>query len=380
MVNRAFIHLTDEPAKDVVGLKATPFAIREDAGFKEITLEVSLRNPVSKDERVYFNFEPGVSDVKPEDLTKAFDDAESGIRDTHWDVDSVEPLFILQGETKGTTTMIVEVENDNRRNDPRTFTVRATVADDSHTAGILITDDDTTSRQISLEVSPDTISEDAGETEITVTGTLDGKEFDEEVVVFLSIAASAGDGEMATRDNDYDDDLDPLRIPAGSITGTTTITITPIPNDGKEKDEKIRLISLASHPPEARDEDGDVQTLDVNYVDITLKDSSDEEPSQPEPLDPAIPSFTADDAIADQVYTVGTAIDPLELPEATGGDAPLTYSVLGLPAGLEFDAATRTLSGTPTAVTDGEVDIYYTVSDVDKQAGLLLILHHGQRG
>ena len=176
MVNRAFIQLTDEPAKEVVGLKATPFAIREDAGFKEVTLEVSLRNPVSKDERVYFNFEPGVSDVKPEDLTKAFDGAESGVRDTHWDVDSVEPLFISRGETKGTTTMIVEVVNDNRRNDPRTFTVRATVADDSHTAGILITDDDTTSRLISLEVSPDTISEDAGETEITVTGTLDGKD------------------------------------------------------------------------------------------------------------------------------------------------------------------------------------------------------------
>ena len=32
--------------------------------------------------------------------------------------------------------------------------------------------------------------------------------------MFLSIAASAGDGEMATRDIDYDDDLNPLRIPA----------------------------------------------------------------------------------------------------------------------------------------------------------------------
>ena len=132
------------------------------------------------------------------------------------------------------------------------------------------------------------------------------------------------------------------------------------------------MINLASHPPEALDEDGDVQTLDVNYVDITLKDASDEEPSQPESLDPAVPSFTAADAIANQMYTVGTAIAPLVLPEATGGDAPLTYGVLSLPAGLEFDPATRTLSGTPTAVTDGAVDIYYTVSDVDKQAGLLI--------
>ena len=69
-----------------------------------------------------------------------------------------------------------------------------------------------------------------------------------------------------SRDQDYDDDMNPLRIPAGSITGTTTITITPITNDGKEKDEKIRLISLESHPPEALDEDGDVQTLDGQFL------------------------------------------------------------------------------------------------------------------
>ncbi len=370
-VNRAFIHLTALPAKDIIGLKATPFAIREDAGVKEVTLEVSLRNPVSKDERVRFNFETGVDDV--ENLSEAFDDrVENATRDTHWDA-TVETLFISQGETKGTTTMVVEVENDSERNDNRTFTVIATVGDDSHRAGILITDDDSTSEQISLEVSPDTISEDAGETEITVTGTLDGKEFDDEVVVFLSIAATApDDDEMAARDQDYDDDMNPLRIPAGSITGTTTITITPVTNDGKENDEKIRLISLESHPPEALDEDGDVQTLTVNSVDITLKDSGEEDSSQPEPQDPTIPAFTADDAIADQVYTVGTAIDPLVLPEATGGDAPLTYGTLGLPAGLEFDAATRTLSGTPTAATDGAVNVFYTVSDVDKQAALLI--------
>ena len=44
---------------------------------------------------------------------------------------------------------------------------------------------------------------------------------------------------------------------------------------------------------------------------------------------------------------VGTAIDDQVLPEATG-DGDLTYSVSAkLPAGLSFDSATRTLSGTP---------------------------------
>ncbi|MBB6501399.1 putative Ig domain-containing protein [Pedobacter cryoconitis] len=45
---------------------------------------------------------------------------------------------------------------------------------------------------------------------------------------------------------------------------------------------------------------------------------------------------------------VGTTYTPQTLPAVTGGTAPYTYSVTGLPAGLTFDPATRTISGTPT--------------------------------
>ena len=171
--------------------------------------------------------------------------------------------------------------------------------------------------------------------------------------------------------------LNPLTIPAGSIQGTTTITITPTANDGKEEDEKIRLKSLAGL--EAEDEDGIAVPLTINSVDITLKDTADaaddgDDPSQPAPADPTRPSFAADAAIDDQVYTVGTAIDPLVLPEAIGDDTPFMYNVfsLGMPTGLTFDPATRTLSGTPTAATDGPVSIIYTVIDSDGDAGVPL--------
>ena len=46
----------------------------------------------------------------------------------------------------------------------------------------------------------------------------------------------------------------------------------------------------------------------------------------------------------------GEAMDPVVLPEATGGNGALTYALSSAPAGLaglSFDAATRTLSGTP---------------------------------
>ena len=64
-----------------------------------------------------------------------------------------------------------------------------------------------------------------------------------------------------------------------------------------------------------------------------------------------MPTF-GDAVVPAQTYAVATAITPLTLPEATGGDGPLTYALtpMTLPQGLTFDADTRTLSGTPTAV------------------------------
>ena len=67
-----------------------------------------------------------------------------------------------------------------------------------------------------------------------------------------------------------------------------------------------------------------------------------------------------------QSYGVGTAIAPLTLPAATGGTTPVSYTLTGpsagpLPAGLVFNATTRVLSGTPTAI--GTTELTYTATD-----------------
>ena len=67
--------------------------------------------------------------------------------------------------------------------------------------------------------------------------------------------------------------------------------------------------------------------------------------------------------VEDQAYTAGSAISDLVLPEATGGEGEITYRVQGLPAGLSFDPATRTISGTPEAATDGAVEVTCTAED-----------------
>ena len=192
-VNGALIDITGDPGRAVTGLRATPFSIREDAVTKEVTLEVTLQNALATDERVQFSFEDGIVDADLRArLSEDFDDADPAERDTHYDV-RVQPLTIPRGDTKGTTTMTVTVSNDTDTNDSRAFTVTATVGGVPYSTGILITDDDAASGLISLELSPAEISEDAGPTTVTVTATLHGKEFDDDIVVPLVIDSDPKD-------------------------------------------------------------------------------------------------------------------------------------------------------------------------------------------
>ena len=73
-------------------------------------------------------------------------------------------------------------------------------------------------------------------------------------------------------------------------------------------------------------------------------------------------------ASGNQNYTLDTAITALQLPAATGGTGTLTYTLTGpsggnLPAGLNFNAGTRILSGTPT--TAGTTTLTYAVTDAN---------------
>ena len=81
------------------------------------------------------------------------------------------------------------------------------------------------------------------------------------------------------------------------------------------------------------------------------------------------PAFPAAARPGDRMYAVGTAIDALMLPEATGGNPPLTYSLSPGVPGLSFDAAARRLDGTPTAA--GSYPMRYTVRDVDGDTATL---------
>ena len=97
------------------------------------------------------------------------------------------------------------------------------------------------------------------------------------------------------------------------------------------------------------------------YVGLIACDEMGPDPE--EPSDTA-PSFS--DNVSNQTYTVGTAIIPLVLPSAIGGNGSLRYSLTPTVPGLSFDPRTRTLTGTPNAA-----EVYsmtYRVEDSDSNS------------
>ena len=103
----------------------------------------------------------------------------------------------------------------------------------------------------------------------------------------------------------------------------------------------------------------EVETPTVTY---TVRDDDGDEASTTfvftiaEDLLPELPSIPGYAARVDSPFSQ-------QLPEATGGDTPLSYTATDLPTGLTFITSTRTISGTPTEVETPTVT--YTVRDDD---------------
>ena len=236
--------------------------------------------------------------------------------------------------------------------------VYAVVDSDNAPAGLnffITVNDEKESTSITLSASPSRVSEEIEEATITVTATLNGGALSSDVTVNLSIDPAS----TAEEDEDYELDIDdPLVIRAGSTSDSTEVFLE-LEDDGEDEGRETIILNGSAGGG-----------LTVGSIEITLTDQATE-PTEPSEPDDSPPAFAADAEIDDQTYTIDTAITPLVLPKATGGTGDLTYAVASLPAGLSFDPATRTISGTPTAETDGAVPISYQVTDANGQSDFL---------
>ena len=160
-----------------------------------------------------------------------------------------DTVIISPGATSATVS--ISTLQDNLVEGDETFVVnlqRAARGADSATAtnvplGVrsaegTIVDDDVAPTAITLTVTPDRLDEDAGETELTVTATLDGAtRLPTDVPVDLTLRGSGlGDG-PAVRSV--------LTIPAAQASGVQTVTVTPVNDRIAGDDRQIRVVGAA---------------------------------------------------------------------------------------------------------------------------------------
>ena len=333
------ITVAPKPARTVAvqSLTSSHSSIREDAGPTTITLTVTLAAAAPANETVTLDF------VAPSTGATAIIDS-----DYDASLRGIKTITIPVGETVWTGTIPSFAPIDNTKVDgDRSLGVQATASGGSAQTDITITDDETASKFITLSVNPHTISESGGRASVTVTATLSGKALTTETTVLLSVDYNRS---TTTRDLDYASLFDPgpqLVIPAGSIRGSLMFIVQPTDDGSAEGEETIRLMGTAAG-------------LTVTSVEITLSDQAGTPTPDPPKVTqkPETPAEGAESSAPSTVvagghytYAVGTNIT-LVLPEGTA-------VVSGQPDGLAFDPATRTLSGTPSAATNGPVTVRY---------------------
>ena len=193
---------------------------------------------------------------------------------------------------------------------------------------------------------------DGQATTITLTVTLDRVAAADETITLAIVTPTKG--KAAKLGEDFDATLDgTITIAKGQTKGTAQLSLTPKDNTTADGDKAFAVQATSSSGHQA--------LIDIKIVDDEMDGEDDGEVDDGE--DDGEMAFGFAEEVADQAYTAEAAITPLVLPAASGGTGVLTYRLVGLPVGLVFDAATRTLSGTPSAATDGAVEVFYTVTD-----------------
>ena len=226
--------------------------------------------------------------------------------------------------------------------------------------------DDEAPPTVTLEVADPRISENGGAT--TVAAALSHPSSAATTVTVRPVSGVYTVGADAT-----------IAIPAGETSNPSdTAAIAAVDNDRDEADRRVTVTASASNAQGVGTVTGAPLTLTDDdapperAVDPPGEDEDEpEDDPEPQAAPNLIPSF-GDASTPAQRYVVGAGIDPLTLPEATGGDGALSYALApGPPAGLTFDPAARILSGVPERAMDA-ASFTLTATDRDGDTARLV--------
>ena len=194
----------------------------------------------------------------------------------------------------------------------------------------------------SLSATIDDVTSTAEHGRMTFTVRLEPTPTAPTTVKYATASQTARAGE------DYEAATGTLHFGANQNIATFTVRIRPDQQDEPNETFAVRIEHPSTHALLA-EATGTITDDDGATPPEADSDGDDE------------PAFGFAGEVEDQAYTAGAAIPDLVLPAATDGEGEITYRVSGLSAGLSFDAATRTISGTPEA--DGAVEVTYTAQD-----------------
>ena len=215
-VSAATLNITDNDAPQY-SLTVNPSTIDEDDGTTTVTASTG-----------------GTTYLTDRTITLSF--GGTATKGTDYSVDD-ETLTLTAGLTSVSTT--VRATDDVLTESNETIEITATL--DSAQFGaqqtVTITDDETASTQITLSLEPANVAEDAGETDVTVTGTLDGGAFTTSTNVTVTVA-----GGTATAGTDFTAvGSFTLTIEANATSGTATFDLTPTDDSAQEDTETITV-------------------------------------------------------------------------------------------------------------------------------------------
>ena len=332
------INAAPPPTTAVASVSATQTSIRENGETTVISITATLAEAAPVAGTISFT------------IGNATDGATPAVRDVDYTASLLGNVAIEAGATQASSTLTLTPINNDETDGNRSFGVHAVGSGGSDSVDITIADDETASTSISLSVSPNTVAEGDAATSLTITATLDGKVLDADAVVTVSVDPAS----EATRDVDYRMLFNPrLTIVAGAVSGSIDGLIEPLADDADEDSESITL-------------NGAIEGLVDGTGQLIITDVAPVVDDGTPMIDPL--AFAEGMMIDEVGVTQGSPMSATVLPEASGGEGDIAYSVSELPAGLAFDDSTRTLSG--IAEAEGSTEVTYTATAGDESVTL----------
>ena len=233
---------------------------------------------------------------------------------------------------------------------------------------VTVTDSGMLSTAVLLGVDADTVAEDAGATEVTLTAQLDRTPRDADTRVTVSVGAAA-DTAVEGRDYATVGDL-VLTIPAGEASAQATFTLEPTDDMLIESDENLSVWGAL-----------DAADLDVIGTSIAIRDddSSNDAPVFPAELERVIEvEENTESEAAIGPLLAATDADGHTLTYALGGPDANNFRIdaasgqLSTSAALDHEAKARhsvTVTAEDGIGAQARLGVTVTVSDVDEQPG-----------